>query len=198
MQVEEIESSVEFGKKELLIPKKNAEIWQIYEEALDDLIQNGPKLNKESLATFKTICNVQLIEVLPNISKTCIARICRANRHVKLMSDFDYLIEVSGELWDLMSRDVKKIVLQHELMHVFIDYDKEGEPRFKLVDHDIKDFTYIIERYGIDYFSGLRDNVEKLYAPKAKFGKKDSEQQKQEKIEKANKRKINLLKSIKL
>ena len=44
-----------------------------------------------------------------------------------------------------------RILLLHELLHVGIDWDKNGEEKYTVRPHDIEDFRTIIDRYGLDW-----------------------------------------------
>lgn len=44
-----------------------------------------------------------------------------------------------------------KILLLHELLHVGIDWDKNGEEKYTVRPHDIEEFRTIIDRYGLDW-----------------------------------------------
>jgi len=44
-----------------------------------------------------------------------------------------------------------KILLFHELLHVGIDWDKNGEEKYTVRPHDIEEFRTIIDRYGLDW-----------------------------------------------
>lgn len=46
--------------------------------------------------------------VYPNLSKQKAAKCVKATREVKHYSGNDYLIEVSGDLWDMLDADTKK------------------------------------------------------------------------------------------
>ena len=39
----------------------------------------------------------------------------------------------------------------HELMHIGIKYDKQGELTPFIVPHSVQDFRYILEKYGLDW-----------------------------------------------
>ena len=56
--------------------------------------------------------------VYPNISKQRAAKCMKATREVKYYSGNDYLIEISGELWDMLDNDTKELLLYHELLHI--------------------------------------------------------------------------------
>ena len=42
-------------------------------------------------------------------------------------------------------------VLFHELLHVGISYDKDGEEVYSIVPHDLEDFRECVRRWGVDW-----------------------------------------------
>ena len=63
---------------------------------------------------------------------------------------FDFLITIYLPNVAGMSMDQIRILLLHELLHVGMD-EKNGEPVYRIVPHDIEEFREIINRYGIDW-----------------------------------------------
>ena len=50
-----------------------------------------------------------------------------------------------------MSDEQVRIVLFHELLHVGIRLDRDGEEVYGVVPHDLQDFRAIVDRYGTDW-----------------------------------------------
>jgi len=107
---------------------------------------------------------VEYILVYPNISKTVAGRCIKTNRELKFFSGKDYLIEISGELWDSIDDSVRYVLLQHELMHIMpIVNDTTGEMKYELRKHDIEDFSNIIKKHGIDWINKVKLSISSLY-----------------------------------
>lgn len=66
---------------------------------------------------------------------------------------FDFLITIYLPNVMGMREDQMRILLLHELLHVGMD-EKDGEPVYKIIPHDIEEFREIINRYGIDWAGG--------------------------------------------
>ncbi len=116
-------------------------------------------LSKEIIVSEKMSfpnTRIEYVKVYPHISKTIAGRCTKANHHVKLFSDNDFIIEVSGELWDVLDLETQKILLLHELLHIKVTENKKGEKVLGLHDHDIKDFNRIISKYGVDWFNKIK------------------------------------------
>lgn len=135
----------------------------ISKEAIDiafDLIETEDVFKN----SYIKYANISFIEVYPHISKVVAGRCYRANKHVKFFNDIDYIIEVSGDLWNGLSDDIKRILILHELMHIHVEYnDKKQKLVYKLKDHDVKDFHYIISKYGIDWLSKLKAEMSSIF-----------------------------------
>lgn len=100
------------------------------------------------------------LTVHPMISKTVVARCIKANNELKFYSDFDYIIEFSEDLYDVLDERMKKLVLFHELLHICpVNNEKTGNYDFRLIDHDLKDFYQIVSKHGINWFGELKAQV---------------------------------------
>jgi len=103
---------------------------------------------------------VKYLMVSPVISKTVAGRCMRTSSELNFYSDADYIIEISGDVWDILDDEVKYILVHHELLHInAVSNDKKGTIDYKLVDHDIQDFELIIRKYGIDWFKKLKASM---------------------------------------
>jgi len=186
-------SATQIGNKEYMIPEKESEIWDIFNETYEELISENLGMREAfNFARF------QLLIIYPNISNRVVARVCKSGRHVKLLNDYDYIVEFSGEIWDKLSKESKKLVMLHELRHVHIDYDRNGEPRYRLINHDVQDFYSILDKYGLDYIKELRQTAVSLNGKEPKFKEKDTDSQRRAKIAKTKEQNEVFARSIKL
>lgn len=135
---------------------KEFEVSQDLKELADKVI------NDESLEVHPA--EVEYLLVYPNISKTVAGRCIRAGRELKFFSGKDYLIEMSGEVWDVLDDSVKYVLMQHELLHILpVMNDKTGEWKFEIRQHDIEDFSRIIKKHGIDWISKVKLSISSIY-----------------------------------
>lgn len=44
-------------------------------------------------------------------------------------------------------------LLFHELLHVGIDVDEDGEERYSVRPHDLEDFRECVDRWGVDWIA---------------------------------------------
>lgn len=100
---------------------------------------------------------LKFIKVYPYISKSIAGRCLKANDLLKFFGEFDYLIQMSGDLWDNLPADTQETLMLHELMHVYPQMnEKTGDWNFKILDHDLKDFSKITDRYGTNWIKTIK------------------------------------------
>ena len=111
-----------------------------------------------------TPAKISYLLVYPNISKIVAGRCIKSSKELRFFSGNDYLIEMSGELWDALDDTVRYVLMQHELMHILpVMNDKTGDWKFELRRHDIEDFSSIIKKHGIDWISKVKLSISSLY-----------------------------------
>lgn len=102
--------------------------------------------------------------VYPNISKQRAAKCMKSTREVKHYSGNDYLIEVSGDLWDMLDTDTKKMLLYHQLLHIDPVFKaKNQEWKMKLRRPDFSDFYEINDKFGNEWYKTIQATVSSLY-----------------------------------
>lgn len=63
----------------------------------------------------------------------------------------DFTITVFEPNIEGMTEEQIRILLFHELLHVGIEVDDDGEEHYSCVPHDLEDFKLIIDRFGTDW-----------------------------------------------
>jgi len=107
---------------------------------------------------------IKYVLVYPAINKKTAGRCMLSNPMTKLFGKCDYIIQMSGDLWDQLDETRRKILMWHELLHVFpVENSKTGEFNFRLRDHDVKDFYTIIKECGIDWFQDIKTMFSSVY-----------------------------------
>ncbi|MEX2602492.1 MAG: putative metallopeptidase [Balneolaceae bacterium] len=102
--------------------------------------------------------------VYPNISKQRAAKCMKATREVKYYSGNDYLIEVSGELWDMLDNDTKEMLVYHELLHIDPVFKaKNQEWKMNVRRPDFADYYQINDKYGNEWYKTIQATVSSLY-----------------------------------
>ena len=102
--------------------------------------------------------------VYPNISKQRAAKVIKSSLEVKHYSGNDYLIEVSGELWDMLDNETKKMLMYHELLQLDPTFkSKTGEWKMNLRKPDFADFYTINDKYGNEWYKTIQATASSLY-----------------------------------
>jgi predicted metallopeptidase len=185
-----ITKKMTIGRRDYARLDEGSDIHKMYEKIAKTL----PMFQETDLQKAK----IAFVLVYPNVSRTCVARVIRASPQLRFLGDLDFVIEISGELWETLPLEVKEIVMEHEMLHMACVYDKNGDPKFGLVDHNVKDFYCILEKYGINWFTELREKFVKLYAGDSGVKEGDDPETQNEKAEKHKKKKEDILARLKL
>jgi len=102
--------------------------------------------------------------VYPHISKQKAAKCMKATREVKYYSGNDYLIEVSGELWDMLDSKTKEMMIYHELLHLDPTFkSKTQEWKMNLRKPDFADFYTINDKFGNEWYKTIQATASSLY-----------------------------------
>ncbi|PKD44414.1 putative metallopeptidase [Rhodohalobacter barkolensis] len=136
----------------------------------DKQLMEAPEIEeiaKEVIETHKIElgpAQVGYLLVYPNISKQRAAKCMKATREVKHYSGNDYLIEVSGDLWDMLDKDTKKMLMYHQLLHIDPVFKaKNQEWKMKVRRPDFSDFYEINDKYGNEWYKTIQATVSSLY-----------------------------------
>ncbi len=139
------------------IDTKTAQIKNKRYEISPDLAEIATKILGEKMLDIRP-ARVRYVLVYPNIDKTTAGRCMVANAMVTLMGDCDFVIQMSGDLWDALPVDLQNILMYHELLHInCVQHPKTGDWKFNIRDHDINEFREVIEEHGIDWLAEVKD-----------------------------------------
>lgn len=110
------------------------------------------------------IAKIGYLLVYPNISKQRAAKCIKSTNEVKHYSGNDYLIEVSGDLWDMLDTDTKKMLLYHELLHIDPVFKaKNQEWKMNLRKPDFADYYEINDKFGNEWYKTIQATVSSLH-----------------------------------
>lgn len=73
------------------------------------------------------------------------------------LAAYDLLIILNREHWEIFDRAQREALIDHELCHLRVAKDKEGElrtdergrPVYRMRKHDVEEFTEVIDRHGV-------------------------------------------------
>lgn len=132
-------------------------------EPSDELRKLGEEVIDEQKLDIGN-AKIQYLLVYPHINKTTAGRCVRTGMELKFFSDSDYLIEMSGELWDSLDSPTQKILMEHELRHIMpIINDKTGDCKYQIRPHDVEDFSSIIKKHGTDWIQKVKLSISSIY-----------------------------------
>ena len=179
------------GKKRFFIPDDKHELRELFTKVIED---------DEEIRDNVKGAACEILIIYPNISKTTIARVVKTSKELKFFTNRDYLIEFSGDIYDMMAPEQRYYVMMHELLHIRQLYNfKMDTTSYKLCDHDVKDFAKVIKKAGgIDWFLSLKDKIVDIHCSDAKIKDKDTPEVQQEKTDNLEEKKDKMKGSIKL
>ena len=60
-----------------------------------------------------------------------------------------FVIEIAEDTWKQLDEKQRIALVDHELCHLRVDFDDDGEPKLSLRGHDLEEFAGIVERHGL-------------------------------------------------
>ena len=63
----------------------------------------------------------------------------------------DFFVIVYKERVKNFTPEQLRILIMHELLHIAVEEDSEGKPKYGTNKHDLNDFYYIVQRFGVDW-----------------------------------------------
>lgn len=142
---------VDVGSKHLVV---SSDIKDVAEQVMDE----------ENLDLSPA--TIQYVEVWPNISKTRVAKVVKSNKELKLFSGSDYIVEISGDIWDSLFDDeeTRKRLVYQQLLRIAPTYkEKSGEWKFKKQKPDIVTFKKIHDNYGLEWIDRVVESVSSIH-----------------------------------
>ena len=121
-----------------------------YSEIAADLIQKEPLLDRIRQSEA-TIVYLSSDKEKKSKGKLVLGECEKINPKYKWAIPADFTITVFEPNVIGLSEDQIRILLLHELLHVKIELDDNGEEKYSINPHDIEDFRLIIDRYGLDW-----------------------------------------------
>jgi len=108
--------------------------------------------------------SVSYMLVYPNISKQTAAKCMKATKETKFYSGHDFIIQVSGEMYDMLDDETIYTLMWHELLHIDAQFKaKTQEWKYSIRPHDYSDFYEIVDRVGVEWYKTIQATVSSLY-----------------------------------
>lgn len=143
-----------------------------------DATQDVMDLAREVIAEYMPELRNVKIKYMFDLKKrqsgglVCLARCQKTNDLLKFLTidesgdeeGYAYIIYVDKVAWENIERADRVRLIRHELRHIFIDDESEKNP-YKLVDHDISDFSEEIALNSDDttWERRVADLVDQIY-----------------------------------
>ena len=122
----------------------------------EELVSVANKVIADNSLDYLTQVHIQYVLVDMYISNTCIAKCVKANKELKFFAGIDYIVEFSKDVWDNVTEETQELIMLHELLHILLSVNKDGDLVTKLMQHDIQDFSTIIKKHGVDWIKELK------------------------------------------
>ena len=121
-----------------------------YAEIGAELIESEPELeeirNSEATIIYLSSEHEKMAK-----GKIILGQCERIQEKYKWAIPCDFTITLFEPNIEGLSEEQIRIVILHELLHVGIRLNNEGEEEYYVKPHDIEDFRLLIDRYGLDW-----------------------------------------------
>jgi predicted metallopeptidase len=125
-------------------------------ECDDEVIALANEVIDEHKLDYLNGVKIKYLFVSPNISKTVVGKCIRPNAELQYFSGFDFIIELSSDTFEGLTIETRKALLWHELKHILITTDKDGNTQYKIAPHDLNDFYNIVDALGLDWLNSIK------------------------------------------
>jgi len=107
---------------------------------------------------------ISYLLIYPNISQKTPAKVKKTTKELKHFTGYDYLIEISGELWDMLDSDTRYNLFWNQLIRVNPTFvAKKGEYVMKLKKPNYSNFYEIHDSVGMDWLKAVQASMSSLY-----------------------------------
>lgn len=107
---------------------------------------------------------IGFILVYPHLSKKQAAKVIKASKEVKHYSGNDYLIEISGELWDMLDDQTRQAFLHQQLMRLNPVFNPKSQDwSFRTRPDEYRTFYKLDELYGSNWYKAVQSTQSSLY-----------------------------------
>jgi hypothetical protein len=88
-------------------------------------------------------------KVIKKGGREVVAQVAKCSDLVKSLCELDVIVVVSYPSYNSLTDKQKRACIDHELTHILVDEDLAGNPKVKIVAHDVEEFGSVIERHGL-------------------------------------------------
>lgn len=121
-----------------------------YDELLSDLLLNEPALAYISEADIAVGVVASTVEKKKDGGQIVVKADCRkVPAYWQMFTPYDFLVTVYEPNCQGMTEKQLRILFLHELLHIGVN-PKDPLKTF-VRDHDLQDFRFVVDRYGVDW-----------------------------------------------
>ena len=144
-------------------------IWERNETEVKPIVSKLIEMFQEQLHHIKP-SQIGYLSFSKDKSKK-MAYVLPVKKMYKTYFALDYLLCVHVETWQSLTASEQYVLIMHELLHIPENgFDPESKSYRKTVDHDVKDFAFIVANFGVDWSDSakilndkkMKKNVEKV------------------------------------
>ena len=100
-------------------------------------------------------------------NKVVLGKCTKQSDKLKFLHGFDFIIEFAHDIWQELNDVQKKALILHELKHISIGEDADGNIKLKTSKHDLEEFRDVVEVFGL-YTQDLSAFAETILEAKEK------------------------------
>lgn len=60
-----------------------------------------------------------------------------------------FVVEFAEDVWDDLDEHQQRALVDHELCHLYVEFDAAGTPQLSLRAHDLEEFAAVVQRHGL-------------------------------------------------
>lgn len=72
------------------------------------------------------------------------------------VTGYHFAIWIRQHFWNEWDPEIRRAAVLHELLHIEVKRDKDGQPKFSTAPHDVEDFVDVVRQYGPIFGEGPR------------------------------------------
>lgn len=129
----------------------------------EELLEIANKVIEEKGMDYLNNVRIKYVLATPNISKTNVAKCIKASDELRYFGGFDFLIEISNDIYEQIDEDMKEIIIYQSLLHICVINKEDGTVQLKLINHTVQNYSQIIKTYGDEWYGNLKTLLSSIH-----------------------------------
>lgn len=88
-------------------------------------------------------------KIIKKQGREVVACLAKCSDLIKALCELDVIMIISYPSYNSLTDKQKIACVDHELTHILVDEDLAGNPKVRLIAHDVEEFGSVIERHGL-------------------------------------------------